>query len=127
MKIRSLILLAGLAAAAGLAATPASAARYTCDKGSPCIVQSDELGKHRVSLKISGQGKNYAFYKLSVRPHGGGAEKEIRLPGGKLVKTKVDLKKGGDYEIKVAGCFRAKKGAEPVCQPSSDKVRLNLR
>jgi hypothetical protein len=129
MKLRSVILLAGVAAGAALSAAPASAAvsRHTCDKGTPCIVQSNELGKHRVALKISGQGKRYDFYKLMVRPHGGGAEKEVRLPGGKQVNTKLDLKKSGDYEIKVAGCFKAKKGEAPVCAPSSDKVRLNLR
>lgn len=127
MKLRSAILLAGIAAGAALAATPASAARYTCDKGAPCIVQSNELGKHRVGLKISGQGKRYDFYKLIVRPHGGGEQKEIRLPGGKQISTKLDLKKGGDYEIKVAGCTKAKKGETPVCAPSSEKVRLNLR
>lgn len=129
MKIRSIVILAGVAAGAALAAGPASAAasRHTCDKGTPCIVQSNELGKHRVSLKISGQGKRYDFYKLVVRPHGGGAAKEIRLPGGKQVGTTLNLKKGGDYEIKVAGCFKPKKGEAPVCAPSSDKVRLNLR
>ena len=129
MKLRSVILLAGVAAGAALASVPASAAvsKHTCDKATPCIVQSSELGKHRVSLKISGQGKRYDFYKLVVRPHGGGAEKEIRLPGGKQVSTKLDLKKSGDYEIKVAGCAKAKKGEAPVCAPSSEKLRVNLR
>ena len=129
MKLRSVILLAGVAAGAALASAPASAAvsNHTCDKATPCIVQSNELGKHRLGLKISGQGKRYDFYKLVVRPHGGGAEKEIRLPGGKQVSTKLDLKKGGDYEITVAGCAKAKKGEAPVCAPSSEKVRVNLR
>lgn len=127
MNTKTLIVLAGLAAS--LAATPAFAAKstYTCTGGTPCIVESKELGKHRVLLKWSGQGKKYDYYKLTIRQHGGGAQKQLRLPGGKIGHQKFDLKKPGDYEFFIAGCTKAKKGEKEVCKPSSEHVRLNLR
>ena len=127
MNTKSLIVLAGLAAAT-LAATPAFAAKYTCDDTKPCIVQADELGKHRVDLKWTGKGKAYTFFKIIVRTHGGGPVKEIKVPGGKNGHGRFNLGKPGDYEITVAGCnVPHKKGEAPVCNPSSEKVRLNLR
>ena len=131
MKIRTVILFAGLATASCVAATTSIAApvsTYTCAAATPCIVETNELGKHRVSLKWSGQGKKYDFYKLTIREHGGGTpEKELRLPGGKTGHIRLDLRKSGDYEIYLAGCEKQKKGAAPVCKPSSEHVRLNLR
>ncbi len=127
MSIKKLTFVAGLAGVALAAAGSAQAARYTCDKSAPCIVQTEELGKHRVLLKFSGQGTKYDHYTLTIRPHGGGAEKQVRLAGGKLGQIRLDLKKAGDYEISLAGCEKVKKGAAPVCKPSSEHVRLNLR
>lgn len=128
MTTKRLLLIAGLAGAALTAATSAQAARYTCDKATPCIVQTDELKNHRVVLKFSGQGLKYEFYKLTVRLHGSSTPvKEMQLRGGKSGRIRLDLKKAGDYEISLAGCEKAKKGAAPVCKPSSEHVRLNLR
>ena len=126
MSIQRTILLAGIALA-GLSAAPAFAAKYTCDKSAPCIVQTDELGKHRVGLKWSGQGKKYDFYKIIVRLHGGGEARETKVSGGKQGHGVLNLKKAGDYEITVAGCLKKGTKGEPACKPSSEKVRLNLR
>ena len=75
---------------------------------------------------MDGEGKAYAFFKIIIRTHGGGPVKEIKVPGGKNGHGRFNLGKPGDYEITIAGCSGPKKGA-PVCQPSSEKVRLNLR
>ena len=120
-------LILGALAAAAISAAPASAARYTCGDDKPCITQANELGKRRVDLTYSGKGTSYSFYKIIVRPHGGGTPREIVMKGGKQGHARIDLKKAGDYEITVAGCLKKGAKGEPTCTPSSEKVRLNLR
>jgi len=127
MNVKLALASAGLAAAS-LSAFPALAAKYSCAGGVPCIVEADELGKRRIGLKWSGQGKKYDFYKIIVRLHGGGEARESKVPGGKQGRGVLNLKKAGDYEITVAGCHRpGKPGEQPVCRPSNEKVRINLR
>jgi hypothetical protein len=120
------LMLAAIAATA-FAAAPASAARYTCGDDKPCITQTNELGKHRVDLTYSGKGTSYTFYKITVRPHGGGTARELTMKGGKQGHARIDLKKKGDYEITLAGCLKKGPKGEPTCTPSSEKVRVNLR
>ncbi len=117
-------MLAALALLSSFAASAARSDPYTCDDNKPCIIEASEAGRYRVRLVWSGQGTEYDYYKIIVQLHGGGEGKEFRVRGKSGGKGKLNLRKAGDYELTVAGCY-GPKSAE-MCRPSSEKVRMNL-
>lgn len=115
---------AALALLSSFAASSAQGEPYTCDDNKPCIIDASEAGRYRVRLEWSGQGTEYDYYKIIAQPHGGGEGREFRVKGKAGGRGKFNLKRAGDYEITVAGCY-GPKSAE-MCRPSSEKVRMNL-
>ena len=115
---------AALALLSSFAASSAQADPYTCDDNKPCLIEASEAGRYRVRLEWSGQGTEYDYYKIIVQLHGGGEAKEFRVKGKAGGRGKFNLRKAGDYELTVAGCY-GPKSAE-MFRASSEKVRMNL-
>ncbi|MEO9229019.1 MAG: hypothetical protein ABI216_08755 [Devosia sp.] len=116
-----------LAVVGTLSPLPVLADDYTCEDDGPCIIQADDLGGFQVFLKWSRQGTRYDFFKTIVGQHGAGVRKEYPVKGRNGGAGKFSLMGVGDYEITVAGCFGSRKRPdEASCDPSSEKVRMNL-